>query len=298
MKLRSGLMGILLLYSVVWLDAGDAVAQQYVECRSQNYQYKECPVPWARAELVRRFSERECVEGQTWGQGRGFVWVHQGCAANFGEAQYGGSGWQPGRGEIACNSERNRYQECRTNWRDAKLIRQTSSTQCVEGQTWGFRRGMLWVDRGCAGVFAEGHGGPGWGGGGNQQIECNSESNRYKECRVGNWRSAQLVRQTSNASCVEGRTWGYGRGMLWVDQGCAGVFAPAQGSRPPQGGRTLTCNSQQNRYRECPANGWRGAQLLRQTSRASCVEGRTWGLRRGVIWVDEGCAGEFGETRR
>ena len=92
MKLRTSVVGLLLLLAVAGLSARDAAAQQYVECRSQNYQYKECPVPWTRSELVRRFSERECVEDQTWGQGRGFVWVHQGCAANFGEARYGGGG--------------------------------------------------------------------------------------------------------------------------------------------------------------------------------------------------------------
>ena len=299
MNLGSSVIGIVCVLTALGFSAREAAAQQYVECRSQNYQYKECAVPWARSELVRRFSERECIEGQTWGQGRGFVWVHQGCAANFGEARWGGGGggWPPGQGEIACNSERNRYEECRTNWRSARLVRQTSNAQCVEGQTWGFRRGLLWVDRGCAGIFTEGRGGPGWGGGGGQQVECNSDGNRYKECRVDNWRSAQLVRQTSRAPCVEGRTWGYGRGVLWVDQGCAGTFASAQGWRPPQGGRKLTCSSEKNRYRECPVGGWRGAELLRQTSQASCIEGRTWGLRHGVIWVDKGCAGEFGETR-
>jgi hypothetical protein len=303
MKLHKIVAGIFTLMSALWLTASDARAQQYVECRSQNYQYRECPVPWGRSELVRRLSDRQCVEHQTWGQGRGFVWVHQGCAANFGEARGGGNGdWQPGQGEIACNSDRNRYRECRTNWRNARLVRQTSNAQCVEDQTWGFRRGLLWVDRGCAGIFSEGWGGGGSGGSGGsggQQIECNSDRNRYRECRTGDWRAAQLIRQTSNAQCIEGRTWGYGRGMLWVDQGCAGVFAPAQnwGGGWGGGGRKLTCNSQNNRYRECAASGWRNARLLRQTSRASCIEGRTWGLRNGRIWVDQGCAGDFGETR-
>lgn len=297
MNLRS--IVLLSLFAVcAWgaLRPGEAAAQQYVECRSERYQYKECPVPWGQSRLVRQFSDTRCVEGQNWGQGRSFVWVHQGCAASFEAARGGGGGWQPGVGQIECRSERHRYNECRTNWRGARLIQQTSNATCTEGESWGFRNGVLWVDRGCTGIFAERRGGGGGWDPGGGQVECNSERNRYRECSVGNWPGAQLVRQTSNANCVEGQTWGYGRGVLWVDRGCAGVFAPARGGWRPEG-RRATCNSQQNRYKECPVGGWRNAALARQTSRASCIEGRTWGYRRGMIWVDRGCAGEFVETR-
>jgi len=299
MNLIARIAAVAVLAGIGLLRAPDAAAQQTIECRSERYQYKECPTPWGRAELARRISEANCVENQTWGQGRGFIWVHHGCAASFREARWTGGGPNlPGRDEMACNSERNRYKECRTNWRDARLVQQTSRAQCIEGQTWGFRRGALWVDKGCAGLFASNVGHPGANTG--DHVQCNSQGNRYRECRVGNWRGAQLISQSSNAPCVEGRSWGYGQGMLWVDQGCAGTFAPTWGHWNPGGGgvRTMSCNSENNRPRQCNTGGWRGAQLVRQTSRASCVEGQSWGFRNGAIWVDRGCAGEFVEERR
>lgn len=278
--------------------APDAAAQESIECKSHKYQYKECHIPWARAQLQRQTSNAGCIENQTWGQGRGFVWVHQGCAAIFTEARWTGDRLGlPGREELTCRSDRYRYSECRTNWRSAQLVQQISEARCIEGQTWGFRRGVLWVDKGCAGLFSSGVAHPGADPG--QHVQCDSQKNRYRECRVGNWRGAQLVNQTSNAPCIEGRTWGYGQGILWVNQGCAGTFAPTWGHWSPGGGlRRISCNSENNRPRQCPTGGWSGAQLVRQTSRASCVEGRTWGFRNGAIWVDQGCAGEFIEERR
>lgn len=296
MTLGRLLIGVMMLAGL-GLVPGEAAAQQRVECRSTDFKYRECAVPWQRSELVNRLSQSQCIERQTWGQGNGKVWVDRGCAASFGPAA-GGGGWGGG-GEMACNSEDHRYRECRTDWRNARLVRQTSQARCIEGQTWGLRRGVLWVDRGCAAVFAEGGGGPGPGPG-PQQVECNSENNRYKACPTGNWRMARLVRQTSRAQCVDGHSWGYMRGQVWVDKGCAGVFADTQGGDWGGGGsgRRLTCQSENHRYRECRADGWRGAAVLNKTSRAECVQGHSWGLRRGMLWVDRGCAAEFIETRR
>ena len=60
-------------------------------------------------------------------------------------------------------------------------------------------------------------------GGGRDRIECRSNDYRYTRCDV-DWRSADLVRQLSEARCIEGRTWGIDRRGLWVDRGCAGIF--------------------------------------------------------------------------
>lgn len=43
---------------------------------------------------------------------------------------------------------------------------------------------------------------------------------------------------------------------------------------------------------------WRDASLVRQLSDSSCVRGRTWGVERGAVWVDQGCAGRFVEAGR
>lgn len=64
------------------------------------------------------------------------------------------------------------------------------------------------------------------------------------------------------------------------------------------GGNTgsIRCESQNNRERVCNT-GWRSARLVRQISGTACVEGRTWGVRNGAVWVNGGCRGEFAEAR-
>ncbi len=57
---------------------------------------------------------------------------------------------------------------------------------------------------------------------------------------------------------------------------------------------TFHCESRRKfGYGECrtPFNG--RARLVRQTSRTACIEGRTWGTRHGVVWVNNGCEGDF-----
>lgn len=57
-------------------------------------------------------------------------------------------------------------------------------------------------------------------------------------------------------------------------------------------GRVIRCESDNYRHRSC-ATGGAHARIVRQISRAACVEGRTWGNDGRGIWVDRGCAAEF-----
>lgn len=142
---------------------------------------------------------------------------------------------------VECASRDYRFTRCSTGWRDARIVRQTSDSRCVRGSTWGVDRQGLWVDRGCAGIFAEagsGHGGPGYGGGyggawqpgpdWDQDIRfrCGSVDYGYNYCAVDIGRGGRIYieRQVSKSACVEGRTWGYNRGGVWVDQGCEAEF--------------------------------------------------------------------------
>jgi len=56
----------------------------------------------------------------------------------------------------------------------------------------------------------------------------------------------------------------------------------------------VTCESIKKRVAYCEADTRDGVHLLDQFSKASCIEGETWGYDRGRIWVDGGCAGRFG----
>lgn len=137
-------------------------------------------------------------------------------------------------GEVECRSRDKDYRECWTGFRGrVDLIRQTSKTTCIEGSNWGVRRGYVWVDRGCGGWFAEVRGGgggwdgggrPGHGGGG-YDITCKSRDYRRTHCGADIGRGGvEIVDQLSDSPCREGRTWGWDRGGIWVDQGCEAVF--------------------------------------------------------------------------
>jgi len=143
---------------------------------------------------------------------------------------------------VDCQSRNYAYARCDVDWRDARIVRQLSGTQCIRGQNWGIDRRGLWVDRGCGGTFVEagrrhhrdddrGYGyeggwrpDPGW----DQRfaINCASQDYQYNFCGVdlGGGGRAYLERQTSGSPCVEGRTWGFNRAGIWVVQGCAGIF--------------------------------------------------------------------------
>lgn len=136
-----------------------------------------------------------------------------------------------GRGEaVTCRSSRSRYTRCAVPWRNAQLVQQTSTSACVRGSTWGFEHGSIWVDRGCAGRFAAVGGGGGWQPPPNWNqrftVSCGSPQHRYAFCQVdvGSRGRVYLQQQTSNASCVEGQTWGWNRAGVWVDRGCGANF--------------------------------------------------------------------------
>ena len=53
-----------------------------------------------------------------------------------------------------CNSDDMGYHQCGVGRiRYAELARQYSGSPCIYGQTWGYRRDFIWVDRGCRADF-------------------------------------------------------------------------------------------------------------------------------------------------
>jgi hypothetical protein len=130
--------------------------EQIVTCGSKDYKLRVCPIDRdaTEVELRRQLSGAECVNERTWGARFGEIWVDKGCAAEF--IVYTQRGARPRGGEIvACGSKNYKYAECRISdrVREVELVRRTSGAPCVYGHSWGFDRGRLWVDRGCAGEF-------------------------------------------------------------------------------------------------------------------------------------------------
>lgn len=126
------------------------------------------------------------------------------------------------------------------------LVSQLPGAACVEGRTWGWDSRGIWVSQGCNGDFEVSRpgggpplpprpplpppppppgGGQGWGGQQGEIVRCESDRYRYRLCpvRIGR-RGVELLRQTSRSRCEFGRSWGWDRRGIWVDEGCAGEF--------------------------------------------------------------------------
>jgi hypothetical protein len=139
---------------------------------------------------------------------------------------------------IRCQSEGFEYTRCPADTSDGvQLTRQLSDTDCREGQTWGYDRRGIWVDKGCAAEFQFGsrsawrdyRHAPNYSRGytrspEGQVIRCESESFDYKRCPADTRGGVQLSEQLSDTECREGQNWGYDRRGIWVDEGCSGEF--------------------------------------------------------------------------
>lgn len=86
--------------------------------------------------------------------------------------------------QVTCESVQNRRQECDMDTRgNVRLVRQLSKSDCREGQTWGYSKHSIWVDRGCRATFES-------DGGGSYQQPHNSEptSAQIRACNaVRDW---------------------------------------------------------------------------------------------------------------
>jgi hypothetical protein len=122
---------------------------------------------------------------------------------------------------MKCESLDYRYGTCYTGYEIdyVTVQQQLSRANCIEGQTWGRGSNFIWVDHGCRALFrVVRRPVP-------TEIECNSLDFKYASCFVGaQIRSVELARQLSRASCVYGRSWGYGYDSIWVDRGCRARF--------------------------------------------------------------------------
>ena len=71
---------------------------------------------------------------------------------------------------ISCSSDDMHRHYCSANTRGGvQLVKQRSDAKCIQGQTWGYDRQGIWVDRGCRADFSTG-GSYGNGGYGNERL--------------------------------------------------------------------------------------------------------------------------------
>lgn len=209
---------------------------------------------------------------------------------------------------FRCESHDRRTRECPSPGGQARFVRQLSDTACIQGRTWGYTRNGVWVSSGCRAEFSTYGGGygPGYPGGEpgySRVVRCESRDSRPRRCPSALGSRPRIARQLSDSPCIEGRTWGWDHGSIWVSHGCRADFVASGGwwdNRPGYGpgdgagyGQTVRCESRDNRRRYCDVAVRYGVTLQRQLSDTRCVHGRNWGWDRRGIWVDGGCRADF-----
>ncbi len=222
---------------------GDYGQDQRYRCESDGNRQRYCRIETrGGVDLVRQLSNTPCIRGRNWDYDRNGVWVSHGCRAEF-ATRYGyndGDGYLAGNGSgtIRCESTNNRTRQCNIDNRGGvRLVRQLSSSPCIEGRSWGYDRNQVWVTKGCRAEFQadgrgnawRGNGYPGNGYAGNDNgygniLRCESDDNRQRRCRADTGGRVQLVRQLSSTRCIEGENWGWDRSGVWVDGGCRAEF--------------------------------------------------------------------------
>jgi hypothetical protein len=226
-------------------------AETTVTCESHDDRRVHCPADTrGGVRLQTQLSRSPCDYGDTWGYDRRGVWVDGGCRATFAvdEPRYDDEGYGDGYDDgydddrfgygspggvilLRCESHDGRNVHCPADTRGGvRLEHRLSRAACVYGESWGYDRHGIWVDDGCRAEFSVADGGDGWGGGpgdgpaGGYVVECSSRDGRRAYCRADTHRGVRLDEQLSRSRCVEGRTWGWDPGGIWVDDGCRGRF--------------------------------------------------------------------------
>ncbi len=152
------------------------------------------------------------------------------------------------------------------------------------------------------------------------RVKVESKDGRYSEKRI-DLRDARvrLYDRLSDARCQEGRTWGYDRNKIWVDDGCRAVFEVQYNDRRDDrrddrwDDRRDRDDRRDDRWDNGRRDGWKRikveshdrkkvshfiithnqVRLAKQLSDAPCTYGRSWGYTNAQVWVDNGCRAEF-----
>ena len=129
---------------------------------------------------------------------------------------------------VTCSSDDGRRKYCSADTGGGvRMLRQVSGSPCREGESWGWDRNGIWVDRGCraefevgtrAGAVQQRRGGQSY------SVTCSSDDGRRNYCPVATSGGVRLTRQISGSPCREGESWGWDRRGIWVDRGCRAEF--------------------------------------------------------------------------
>jgi hypothetical protein len=134
--------------------------------------------------------------------------------------------------------------------------------------------GTCFVETKSGDVSLYGFGWSGGGGGSNDyEFSCASSDERYRECQLPVDGRARLVKQRSDAPCIEGRSWGQRGDRVWVDRGCRARFTV-----DPKGGGWGGGQGQQRAQAACRSEAQRHGMNVQDVGTAEWNQG-------GRFWV-------------
>ena len=237
--------------------------RQIISCSSDDMKRTYCQADVrGGVQLIKQRSDAACVLDRTWGYNERGIWVDRGCRADFqvGGSDSGGGG--DNASNIYCASDDGRRNVCPADTRGGvQMVRKRSGAACDYGKSWGYNDEGVWVDRGCRADFQiagagrdtdrgrdrrdrddrddradrddrrdrddhrdDDRDGSQPGDQGLQVITCSSDDMGRHDCPIRTRGGVRLIRQRSEANCVQGETWDYDRRGIWVDRGCRADF--------------------------------------------------------------------------
>jgi hypothetical protein len=147
---------------------------------------------------------------------------------------------------FSCSSDDGKRHYCSANAPGrVRLVQQRSESACQEGYSWGSDDRGIWVDHGCRADFVieggqsnedrdrgdrdhnrdgDGNRGDNRGSDRTQVVSCSSDDMHRHYCPADTRGGVQLIKQNSDSSCRQGRSWGFDRRGIWVDHGCRADF--------------------------------------------------------------------------
>lgn len=181
-----------------------------------------------------------------------------------------GAGVAQAQRTVTCASESHRTAYCDLDTRGGvQLTRQLSHAGCWQGDTWGYDGRGVWVSNGCRAEFTAGGR---WDDGRRERDHDDRNAAIAGAVVLGLIGAAVLADKHDDRHDDDRYDSGdYGNGR----------------------GYTVTCESQDGRYRRCDNVGRAHVEIDRVLSRADCRYGQSWGVDRGAIWVDRGCRARF-----
>src|SRR5215469_14873332 len=206
---------MVLFVGAVCLAGAAGARAQTIGCSSDDGHRHSCKADTRNGvTLTNQTSGAACQQGYSWGYDGGGIWVDHGYRAYF-------TLQTPNGQTLYCPSDDGHKHYCEVDTRGGVvLVKQRSGAACQQGYSWGYDSRRIWVDHGCRADFVIQLGAPGGDWGGHAVVRCSSDDWARHYCQADTSGDVELLKQRSQADCIQGVSWGFDPNGIWVDRGC------------------------------------------------------------------------------